>query len=144
MPQIQDDATARAVLDAYDVLNGGSIEIREGTSGSGTLIGTATLPADAMGAATGTGGPGNRTKPFLGEPYTLTVSNSSADDATELYAFYKNSGGTIIFGPDLVTTQADGTGAVLVSDTSGHASNSSKPVLTAGNDVSITSVAFTL
>ena len=139
--QIIDAATARGVLDVYyrAPLAGGKIQVREGTE-AGTLIVEFDLPTPATAVAVGSDNvPGERSITFAEVPYTGTAVASSVNDATELRAFYVASGSTVIHGNSLVTTQADGTGAILISGTSGHAANSKKPVIVAGNEVSMAS-----
>ena len=144
MPDIRNAAFARAQLDNHGTaLNGGKIEIREGPSG--TLIASFDLPATAMSAATGTDDtPGTRSISFADLPYSATALASSVDNATDLVALYLNSSEALIFGFDLVTTAADGTGQVLVTGTIGHDSNTKKPIITEGNPLNITVGAFTL
>lgn len=147
MPAVIDAARARAILDdAYGApLDEGEIQIREGNNFSGTLIVSIDLGDPAFAAATGTGStPGSRSMAVAGTPLTGEAVGTTANDAVDLFAFYVNSSGVALFGPDLVTTDADGTGVLLVSNTDGHAANPKKPVITTGNDVRVDAGSFTL
>jgi hypothetical protein len=126
--QIIDDATAQEVLDLVgDKLDDGDIQVRQGVGG--TLIGTISLAADAMSAASGTGGPGNRVKEFLNEPLDLTAVDDTADSATALIADCRNSGGTIIFRGSVGLA---GSNSFLEITAPGHSSNPTVPNLVTG------------
>ena len=132
--EVVNDAQAITQLNAHDVLDNGSLEIREGDDGLGTLIVAYSLPADALGVASGTG-IGGRSIPLNGEPLTEAAAASSADNATELFGYFKNSGGTIIYRCT-VSTVGQG-GDIIITSTSGHSTNPSKPAITAGNNVQV-------
>lgn len=126
---VLDDATARAQLDQLDVLNNGDIRIVDGA----TVIATFALPADAMGAASGTG-VGTRSIQFLSEPYTATAAAATTDNGTELVAQFRNSSGTVIFTSEAMVTGGD---AVVIIAAPAHSGNTSKPNIASGQDLEI-------
>lgn len=130
-------AAAEAQLEAINTINGGSIEIREGTAITDTLIATFNLADPAFAALTTVGS--NKVLAFAGLPIEATAVASSGDNTTPLYAYVKNAGGTGVLR-GLVTTQADGSGFALV-DAAGHSALPSKPIILENNVLEITTLA---
>lgn len=142
VPLAANASRARATLDAYlGDLNGGKLEIREGS----TVLVSITLQNPAATAATGTGGPGTRTISLAGLPLSATATASSSNNSTPLTGHLLNSSNVQMFDDLTVTTNEVGaTGAIKFNITASHGALAFKPVIVASYSIEISSASFTL